>query len=134
MIRDLSAWIEQHALSSPDRVAIRFDGVEISYRALHVRIQRTARFLHNTHGVGPGDRVAYLGFNTPECVIVLFACARLGALYLPLNWRLAPPELGHVLGHAEPKVLITDSHHWNSTVGLVTGRSECTLIDCENVD
>ena len=108
MTRDLSVWIEQHALSSPDRVAIRFDGVEISYRALHVRIQRTAGFLHNTHGVSLGDRVAYLGFNTPECVIVLFACAKLGALYLPLNWRLAPPELNNLLGHAEPKVLIND--------------------------
>jgi len=133
MTRDLSVWIEQHALSSPDRVAIRFDGVEISYRALHVRIQRTAGFLHNTHGVSLGDRVAYLGFNTPECVIVLFACAKLGALYLPLNWRLAPPELDHVLGHAEPKVLISDSHHWDSAAGLVTGRSECMLIDCENI-
>ena len=51
MTRDLSAWIEQHAVSSPDRVAIRFEGTEISYRALHVRIQRTAGFLHNTHGV-----------------------------------------------------------------------------------
>ena len=38
MTRDLSAWIEQHAVSSPDRVAIRFEGTEISYRALHVRI------------------------------------------------------------------------------------------------
>ena len=133
MTRDLSAWIEQHAVSSPDRVAIRFEGTEISYRALHVRIQKTAGFLHNTHGIGRGDRVAYLGFNTPECVISLFACARLGAVYLPLNWRLALPELDHVLGHAEPKVLITDSYHWNSAVGLVTGRSECTLIDCANV-
>ena len=98
MIRDLSAWIEQHAVSSPDRVAIRFEGTEISYRALHVRIQKTAGLLHNTHGVRLGDRVAYLGFNTPECVIVFFACARLGAIYLPLNWRLALPELDHVLG------------------------------------
>ena len=133
MTRDLSAWIEQHAVSSPDRVAIRFEGTEISYRALHVRIQKTAGFLHNTHGIGRGDRVAYLGFNTPECVISLFACARLGAVYLPLNWRLALPELDHVLGHAEPKVLITDSPHRESAVGLVNGRSECTLIDCANV-
>jgi len=133
MTRDLSAWIEQHAVSSPDRVAIRFEGTETSYRALHVRIHKTAGFLHNTHGIGRGDRVAYLGFNTPECVILLFACARLGAVYLPLNWRLALPELDHVLGHAEPKVLITDSPHRESAVGLVNCRSECTLIDCANV-
>ena len=133
MIRDLSAWIEQHAVSSPDRVAIRFEGTEISYRALHVRIQKTAGFLHNTHGIGRGDRVAYLGFNTPECVISLFACARLGAVYLPLNWRLALPELDHVLGHAEPKLLIADSPHRESAVRLVNGRSGCALIDHANV-
>ena len=130
MIRDLSAWIEQHAVSSPDRVAIRFEGTEISYRALDVRIQRAAGFLHNTHGIGRGDRVAYLGFNTPECVILLFACARLRAVYLPLNWRLALPELDHVLGHAEPKILITDAPHREAGVGLVTVRAECMLIDC----
>ena len=79
MTRDLSAWIEQHALSSPDRVAIRFDGVDISYRALHVQIERTAGFLHNTHGVGPGDRVAYLGRLEPykNVDLLLRAMARL---------------------------------------------------------
>ena len=79
MTRDLSAWIEQHAVSSPDRVAIRFEGTEISYRALHVRIQRTADFLHNTHGIGRGDRVAYLGFNTPECVICVVCLCQIGS-------------------------------------------------------
>ena len=62
-----------------------------------------------------------------------FACARLGAIYLPLNWRLALPELDHVLGHAEPKVLITDSPHRESAVRLVNGRSGCALIDHANV-
>ena len=64
---------------------------------------------------------------------MFFACARLGAIYLPLNWRLALPELDHVLGHAEPKVLITDSPHRESAVRLVNGRSGCTLIDHANV-
>ena len=45
MIRDLSVWSEQHAVSSPKRVAIRFEGTEISYRALHVRVQKTAGLL-----------------------------------------------------------------------------------------
>jgi len=133
MSRDLSSWIEQHAANSPDRIAIRFEGNEISYRALHARVLGCAHYLHNIHGIGPGDRVAYLGLNTPECVIALFACAKLGAIYLPLNWRLALPELDYVLEHATPKVLIADSLHQEAAVKLVAGRSGCTSLDCTRV-
>ena len=104
MSRDLSSWIEQHAANSPDRIAIRFEGSEISYRALHAQVLGCANYLHNIHGIGPGDRVSYLGLNTPECVIALFACAKLGAIYLPLNWRLALPELDYVLGSIKPQI------------------------------
>ena len=38
--------------------------------------------------VGRGDRVAFLGFNSPEMIAILFACARIGAIVVPLNWRL----------------------------------------------
>jgi fatty-acyl-CoA synthase len=55
--------------------------------------------------VTAGDRVAYLGFNHPLVLELLFACARLGAIFVPLNWRLAPPEHREILRDCSPKVL-----------------------------
>jgi fatty-acyl-CoA synthase len=55
--------------------------------------------------VKAGDRVAYLGFNHPLALELLFACARLGGIFVPLNWRLAPPEHREILLDCSPKVL-----------------------------
>jgi fatty-acyl-CoA synthase len=59
-------------------------------------------------GVGPGDRVAVIAHNHPRTLALLFACARLGAMLAPLNWRLAPPELQWIVDDAAPAVLFTD--------------------------
>lgn len=68
--------------------------------------QATVELTH--HGVGVGDRVATLARNAAELVILNLACARLGALYVPLNWRLSPVELRQILADATPRILIGD--------------------------
>ena len=85
---DLSDWIDRQADFAPGKAALRFEGEAISYRDFATRIARTAGALR-AMGVGRGDCVAYLGFNSPQQLALLFACARLGALLAPLNWRLA---------------------------------------------
>ena len=57
-------------------------------------------------GVGRGDRVAILAANHPDYLVLLYACARLGALLVPLNWRLAVPEQLFILRDASAKVLL----------------------------
>ena len=52
-------------------------------------------------GVGEGSRVAYLDRTAPEVVELLFAAAKIGAVTVPLNWRLAPPELAAVLDDSQ---------------------------------
>lgn len=63
------------------------------------------------HGVGPGDRVAVLALNRGETLALLFACAELGAILLPLNWRLSPAELRAQVELASVKVLFADEKH-----------------------
>jgi fatty-acyl-CoA synthase len=106
---NLSEWITKHAGFTPDKPAIRFEGEEISYAALAARIEAAAWALKHELGVLPGDRVAHLGLNSPEMLILLFACARMGAVFTPMNWRLAPPEHAFILGHSGASVLIADS-------------------------
>ena len=104
---DLSDWIERHACFTPDAVAIRFGGAAISYAQLAQRIERASAALAAL-GVGPGDAVAFLGLNNPLLLELLFACARLGALVSPLNWRLAAPEHARVFANCTPRALLVE--------------------------
>ena len=75
------------------------------------RVARVTAHLQSNWGVQPGDRVAWLGFNHELQLVTLVACARLGAVFLPLNFRLAVPELQQVMQDAQPRLLVHDSHH-----------------------
>jgi fatty-acyl-CoA synthase len=81
---------------SPDRVAVVHQDRQWTYAQLHERATRAAHALAGL-GVRPGDRVAYLGPNHPTFLEALFATASLGAVFVPLNWRLTVPELVHII-------------------------------------
>src|ERR1700761_9542284 len=100
--------VARNAAFKPDKPARLFDGVTLSYRALHERIERAARALKAEFGVGRGDRVAILSLNRPDYLVLLYACARLGAILVPLNWRLAVAETLFILADAGAKVLVLE--------------------------
>ena len=104
---DLSHWIERHAQFAPGAVAIRFEGASITYAELARRIAGAAAILAG-RGVKRGDAVAWLGVNHPAVLVLLFACARLGAMLAPLNWRLAPPEIARMVADCAPKVVLVE--------------------------
>ena len=105
---DLSTLIERNAAFAPDKPAIYFEGATLSYAALNTRIEQTACALKSALGVNRGDRVAILSLNRPDYLVLLYACARLGALLVPLNWRLAVPEQLFILSNAGVKVLVLE--------------------------
>jgi len=105
---DLSDWIKCHADTTPDKTAILFEGSKISYASLSRRIDSCVRVLVEGLGARPGSRVAFLGQNSPEQIALLFACARVGVILLPLNWRLAAPEHVQLLQHAKPVAVFVD--------------------------
>ncbi len=101
-------WIAANARRTPDRVALRFEGETWSYAALAARCEAIAAALAAA-GVRRGDCVAWLGLNSPPMLATLFACARLGAVFMPLNWRLAPPEHRAMLRDCPPALLCVDA-------------------------
>ncbi|WP_027551015.1 class I adenylate-forming enzyme family protein [Bradyrhizobium sp. Cp5.3] len=105
---DLCSLIERNAAFAPDKTAIAFEGERLSYAAFAARIDRTARALKNELGIGRGDRVAILSLNRPDYLVLLYACARLGAMMVPLNWRLAVAEQLFILLDAGAKVLVLE--------------------------
>jgi fatty-acyl-CoA synthase len=104
---DLAHWIERHAAFDPDKPAILFAGSEISYAAMAADIRLAVGRLVAL-GLREGEVVAFLGFNHPANLVLLFACARIGAILLPLNWRLAAPEHTRVLADAAARVIIVE--------------------------
>ena len=105
---NLADLIERNASTTPDKAAIRFGGAVVSYAALAQRVGETARALKSQLDVGRGDRVAILAANHPDYLVLLYAGARLGAMLVPINWRLAVPEQLFILRDAGAKVLVVE--------------------------
>jgi fatty-acyl-CoA synthase len=105
---DLSDLIERNAAFAPDKPALIFEGEVLSYAMFYARIGQAANALQVQFGVGRGDRVAILSLNRPDYLVLLYACARLGAMLVPLNWRLAVAEQLFILSDAGAKVLVLE--------------------------
>ena len=101
-------WIAHHACFAPRSEAAHdlASGRRFTYAAFDERITRAALWLRDVFGVERGDRVAVLSMNDTDVFELQFACRRLGAIFLPLNWRLAVPELEFICRDARPVVLI----------------------------
>ena len=101
----LGSWPARRARKTPHRTALVHGERSTDYRTLHTRTTRLAQALR-ARGVRRGDRVAYLGPNHPAYLETLFATGLLGAVFVPLNTRLAGPELAYQLADSGARVLV----------------------------
>lgn len=109
-------WLGRRAQLSPHRVGLVdvATGDRLTYRELDLRSRALATALAEQYGVRQGDRVAALAANCPEYLDALFACALLGAILVPLNWRLTVRELAAVVNDCEPRLLLHDAQYRES--------------------
>ncbi|MER6496418.1 MULTISPECIES: acyl-CoA synthetase [Streptomyces] len=112
----LGSWPARRARKTPHRTALIHGGTTLSYAELHTRVTRLAHALR-ARGIRRGDRVAYLGPNHPSYLETLFAAGVLGAVFVPLNTRLAGPEIGYQLTDSGARALVYGPSH----AGLVAG-------------
>jgi fatty-acyl-CoA synthase len=124
---DISRWIERHAGFQPEKVALRFQGKEISYAALAARIDAAAAALTVHFGLQRGERIAWLGYNAPEMIVLLFAAARAGLIFVPLNWRLAAPEHKHILADCGASLLFVGREFAANAQAALP--EDCKLVD-----
>ena len=103
----IADWIETHARWRGDRIALIEGDRRLRYGELSDRVDRLAGALAE-RGVGKGDRVAGLLLNSIPFLELTFACARLGAIFVPLNFRLSPAEIGYILADCGARIVI---HH-----------------------
>jgi acyl-CoA synthetase (AMP-forming)/AMP-acid ligase II len=114
----LQAALAEGARAFPDRPWISCDDQAWTYAQGDRITDRLARGLMAA-GVEPGDRVALLFGNGPEIVFSYFACFKVGAIAVPLNIRLAPPELAYAIGHCEASILLGQDHLCQAVMPLL---------------
>ena len=103
----------------PDRTAFVFEGRRVSHSDYLGRIQRLAAGLVR-EGVKPGDRVAILSQNALEMIDLIGAVAMLGAILLPVNFRLNAEEIGFVLADGAPVLVIAGPEYQETIAGLAS--------------
>lgn len=101
-------WIKKWAQYAPDKFFLReYDsGMEWTYSQFDQRISSIANYLQSNYGIKKGDRVVVLSKNRAETVFLFFSLMRLGAILVPLNFRLTPAELKGLLTDADPVAFI----------------------------
>jgi fatty-acyl-CoA synthase len=109
----MAEWLRRRALRDPKHPALTFETTTLSYEGLQAKVEECADLLA-AQGTKAGDRIAYLGFNHSEFLIAMFATNRLGATFVPLNFRLTGSELSFIVKDSDARVLISDAEHTGS--------------------
>lgn len=123
--------VRRHAAERASRQYLHYNDEWTTFGQLDERTNRVAQALIRS-GVGKGCRVALLAKNRPECFEVMFAAAKCGAVYLPLNWRLAAPEIEDILRDAEPTILFVGEEFADRVkdlAGAVPGLQSIVTLD-----
>lgn len=98
------------AAATPDRIALTEGDREVDYRSLADLVERRAAWMA-VQGVGVGDRVVVLGYNSIGWVVAYLAVLRLGAIVVPVNNRLTPYQVAELVALLEPKLVLADARH-----------------------
>ncbi|MDG2501628.1 MAG: AMP-binding protein, partial [Porticoccaceae bacterium] len=103
----LGQTILRRAAISPNQPAITFEGSTQTFAELGDRVRRMATVLR-AGGISAGDRVGYIGLNHPVFLEMLYACGCLGAVFVPLNFRLTGPEVRFIANDAGISAMVAD--------------------------
>ena len=101
------AVLAHHATRTPDKAITVFEGETTTYGEMARRVTELAGGLAE-RGIGHGEVVALLSYNRPEFLEAVFAANYLGAIAMPINWRLAAPEVRYILEHSGARALLCD--------------------------
>ncbi|MDN0200024.1 long-chain fatty acid--CoA ligase [Streptomyces sp. S.PNR 29] len=99
--------VQHHALRQGDATALVYGPDRVSYAEFDAQTATLATLLA-AGGVGRGERVTYLGLNSPALLATFLACARLGAVFVPVNHRLTDQETALVLNDCAPAALVVE--------------------------
>ncbi|MGY3444138.1 AMP-binding protein [Bradyrhizobium sp. USDA 4473] len=121
---NLSSFIAFHARRTPDRCALKYRGEDVSYAEFDLRIRQVGGWLA-ARGIAPGDVVAVLMKNSTAFLELVFATSHIGAIFLPINYRLSANEVGYIVGNAGARLLVADEE----LAAIAAGDAPVVLLD-----
>ncbi len=107
---NMGRWVSWWSRVDPRKDAVVFEDRRLSYGELNARVNRVANALRERFGVERGDRIGCLLTNCAEYYEIAFACAKIGARFVPFNVRLAGREIAYIGEDSSPKVVLTEAH------------------------
>lgn len=124
-------WIAHHASRTPDKIAVvdLAIGQGLTYQQFDRRITALSGYMASKIGIRRGDAVSVLAHNSATVLEIQFACFRLGAIFVPLNTRLALPELEFIIGDAAPRILLHDGEFQETAAELRKRFQGISLLD-----
>ncbi|OKO82706.1 AMP-binding protein [Bradyrhizobium sp. NAS96.2] len=120
---NLSSFIAFHARRTPDRCALKYRGEDVSYADFDLRIRQVGSWLA-MHGIAPGDVVAVLMKNSTAFLELVFATSHIGAVFLPINYRLSADEVSYIVGNSGARLLVADEEF----AAIATGDAPVVLL------
>jgi fatty-acyl-CoA synthase len=104
---NIGDWIKKWSFLQPHKVALIFEDRPLTYQEVNLRTNQLCHFLLEL-GVQKGDRISVLLYNCHQYLEIFFALSKIGAILVPLNWRLAGPELEFIIKDSGSRMLIFD--------------------------
>jgi acyl-CoA synthetase (AMP-forming)/AMP-acid ligase II len=133
-VRTLGESIEYHARTTPQLRALVHGERMIAFAEYDAVANRIANGLLG-QGVGAGERIGFLGLNSPDFYFALIATARTRAAFIPFNWRLSVPELGQLLADSEARIVFVErvlAELWNAALAASGAAIETIWFDGED--
>lgn len=104
---DMASVLDASVVGRPNKAALRYDGIGITYKEFQRLSYQSANLLRSK-GIGFGDTIGLMCFNTPGFLLAAFGAWRLGAIIVPINHKMQAPEVDYILEHANIKALVFD--------------------------
>ncbi len=115
---NIAWWVNRWSMLHPHKTAIIYEDNKISYLELHQKVNQVCCWLQSL-GIEKGARVAVMLKNCPEFLEIYLACSRLGAIFVPVNYRLSAPELDYTLTNTRPRLFVFGSEHAETVFSLM---------------
>jgi fatty-acyl-CoA synthase len=114
---NIAWWVKRWSELHPQKAAIIFEGKHIRYAELYSRVNQSSCWLQSL-GIEKGDRVAVMLNNCPEFIELYLACSKLGAIFVPVNFRLVTPELDYTLSNSRPRLFVFGNEYSEAILSL----------------
>lgn len=124
---NIAWWVQRWSELHPHKTAVIYENEEISYLALRQRMDHTAGWLQSK-GIEKGARVAVMLRNCPEFISLYLACARIGAIFVPISTRSTASEIDYFLTNSEPNLFVFGSDYAKAVSGTDAGKNKPGLL------